>query len=593
MASPARPARKPKLSVEEIKERSNYLSEGVAEQVFDPETDHVDDATYQLLKFSGMYQQDDRDLRKVRRQEGKDKAYSFMLRSRAPAGRLSAAQYLVHDRLADEVGNGTLRLTTRQGIQLHGIVKGDIQKTIQALHSELVTSLAACGDVNRNVMACPAPDASRRHALLEEIAGELDARLLPKSEAYYQLWLDGERLPSPAAATPDSVDAKPVAKADDTEPIYGRTYLPRKFKIGLAYPEDNCVDVFTQDVGIVPVMDGETLRGFNLMIGGGLGMSHTDPDTRPFLAQHLGFVTREQLARTVEGIVTVQRDFGNREERKFARMKWLVETRGIPWFRAELENRLGFKLGDWVPVGRFTLDDHLGWHAQGDGRFYFGIYIENGRIKDEGDGENGLRLRTALRELLTRYPHEIRITAQHNILLTNLSADDEAPLRELLRDHGVKTKEEISQARRFAMACPALPTCGLALAESERMLPGLLDVLEAELAELGLADEEISIRMTGCPNGCARPYTAELAFVGRSLDKYNVYVGGSFEGTRLVQEYAAMVSGGDLVKTVKPLLSYWREARQTGERFGDFCHRVGLAGLREHAETYAEGAVAA
>ncbi len=588
MASPVKPARKPKLSVEEIKERSNYLSEGVAKTVFDETTDHVDDATYQLLKFSGMYQQDDRDLRKVRRQEGRDKAYSFMLRSRAPAGRLSAVQYLVHDRLADTVGNGTLRLTTRQGIQLHGIVKGDIKKTIQTLHSEMVTSLAACGDVNRNVMACPAPESSRRHALLEDVADELNAHLLPKSEAYYQLWLDGERQPLPAEATPEPV-FEPVAKADDVEPIYGRTYLPRKFKIGIAYPEDNCVDVFTQDVGIVPVMDGETLRGFNLLIGGGLGMSHTDPETRPFLAKELGFVTREQLVRTVEGIVTVQRDFGNREERKFARMKWLVETRGIPWFREELESRLGFKLGAWVPVERFTLNDHLGWHAQGDGRFYFGLYIENGRIKDDGD----LRLRTVLRELLTRYPNEIRITAQHNILLTNLRAEEEAPIRELLRAHGVKTKEELSQARRFAMACPALPTCGLALAESERMLPGLLDKLERELSDLGLDQEEISIRMTGCPNGCARPYTAELAFVGRSIDKYNVYVGGSFEGTRLVQEYAEMVSGDDLVRTVKPLLGYWREKRRSGERFGDFCHRVGLESLHNYVESHAEGAVAA
>ena len=575
--NPERPPRTPKpkkLSVEEIKEASNYLSEGVAEQVFDPTTDHVDDSTYQLLKFSGMYQQDDRDLRKERRQQGLDKAYSFMLRSRAPGGRLSAAQYLVHDRLADRVGNGTLRLTTRQGIQLHGIVKGDIQETIRTLHSELVTSLAACGDVNRNVMACPAPETSRNHALLEEIADELNAHLLPKTEAYYQLWLDGERQSLPAEATPE-----PVAKADDVEPLYGKTYLPRKFKIGIAFPEDNCVDVYSQDVGVIPVLDGDLLRGFNLLIGGGLGMSHTDPDTRPFLAKELGFVTREQLLQTVEGIVTVQRDFGNREERKFARMKWLVETRGIPWFKAELESRLGFAIGEWVPVGRFTVDDHLGWREGGDGRFYFGLYIENGRIKDDGD----FRLRTALRELLARYPHEIRITAQHNVLLTDLNAEDEAPIRDLLRAHGVKTKEEISQARRYAMACPALPTCGLALAESERMLPGVIDVLEGELAALGLDQEEISVRMTGCPNGCARPYTAELAFVGKSLDKYNVYVGGSFEGTRLVTQYAEMVSGGELVSTVTPLLSFWKGARRPGERFGDFCHRVGIEGLREHA----------
>lgn len=586
MASPAesrvKPTRTPKpkkRSVEEIKLDSNYLSEGIAEQVFDANTDHVEDSVYQLLKFSGMYQQDDRDLRKQRRLEGKDKAYSFMLRSRAPGGRLTAAQYLIHDKLADEVGNGTLRLTTRQGIQLHGILKGDIQKTIQTLHSEMVTSIAACGDVNRNVMACPAPERSRRHALLEEVADEINLHLLPRSEAYYGLWLDGERQPVPTEAMP------PVAFADEVEPIYGKTYLPRKFKIGIAFPEDNCIDVYTQDIGIVPVMDGETVRGFNLLIGGGLGMSHTDPDTRPFLAKELGFVTREELLRTVEGIVTVQRDFGNREERKFARLKWLVETRGVAWFRAELENRLGFKLGDWVPVGRFTLDDHLGWREQGDGRFYFGLYVENGRVKDEGE----FRLRTALRELLTRYPHEIRITGQHNILLTDLSAEDEAPIRALLREHGVKTREEISQARRFAMACPALPTCGLAMAESERFLPEVIDGLERELDSLGLSAEEISIRMTGCPNGCARPYTAELAFVGKSLDKYNIYVGGSFEGTRLVSEYAEMVSGGDLVGTVTPLLRFWREDRKRGERFGDFCYRVGLESLRD----YAAGAVPA
>ena len=583
-ARPVRPAKPKKLSVEEIKEASNYLAEGVSEGVFDETTDHVDDATYQLLKFSGMYQQDDRDLRKHRRQEGLGKAYSFMLRSRAPGGRLSAAQYLVHDRLADTVGNGTLRLTTRQGIQLHGILKGGIKKTIQTLHSELVTSLAACGDVNRNVMACPAPETSRNHALLEEVADELNAHLLPKTEAYYQLWLDGERQPLPAAATPE-----PVHRADDVEPVYGKTYLPRKFKIAIAFPEDNCVDVYTQDIGIVPVLDGDTLRGFNLLIGGGLGMSHTDPDTRPFLAKELGFVSREQLVRTVEAIVTVQRDFGNRVERKFARMKWLVETRGVPWFRAELESRLGFALGDWVPVGRFTLDDHLGWRDQGNGRFYFGLYVENGRIKDDGN----LRLRTVLRELLTRYPNEIRITPQHNILLTNLRAEDEAPIRELLRAHGVRTKEELSQARRFAMACPALPTCGLALAESERMLPGVIDVLERELAALGLGSEEISVRMTGCPNGCARPYTAELAFVGKSLDKYNVYVGGSFEGTRLVTEYAQMVSGDDLVSTVTPLLSFWRDARRPDERFGDFCHRVGTERLRDHAAKAEHKGVAA
>jgi len=562
-----------KQSVEEIKLESRYLSEGIKEQLEAPTT-HVDEKTYQLLKFSGLYQQDDRDQRKALRQAGEERAYSFMMRSRAPGGALTAEQYLVHDRLADTVGNGTLRFTTRQGIQLHGVLKGDLKGAIQALHEELVTTIAACGDVNRNVMACPAPETSREHALLDEIACEIDAHLLPRTEAYYQLWLDGERLPLPAEAKPEEV-----------EPIYGQTYLPRKFKIGIAFPHDNCVDVFTQDVGIVPVMDGESLRGFNLLIGGGMGMSHTDEDTHPVLGKPLGFVTRPQLLEAVEGIVTIQRDFGNRENRKRARMKYLVEERGVAWFREELERRVGFPLGEWVDVGPFQIDDHLGWRPQGNGTFYFGLPVENGRVKDEGE----MRLRSALREVVTRYRPGVRITPQHNVLLTDLSAEDEAPIRALLREYGVKTKEEISQARRYAMACPALPTCGLALAESERFLPGVVDALERELRALGLGGEPIAVRMTGCPNGCARPYTAELAFVGRSLDMYNVYVGGSFEGTRLVSEYAELVPGSELVATVQPLLRYWREARRPGERFGDFCHRVGVEDLK----AYAQGAVAA
>lgn len=562
-----------KPTVEEIKLASNYLTDNIAEEVFDETTDHVSEEVYQLLKFSGMYQQDDRDQRKARRQAGLGKAYSFMLRSRAPGGRLSAAQFLIHDKLADEVGNGTMRLTTRQGIQLHGILKGNIKKTIETLHSEMLTSVAACGDINRNVMACPAPEVSRRQSLLQEITDEINARLLPQGGGYYQVWLDGEKLPTPEF--PD-----PVAKIDDVEPIYGKTYLPRKFKIGIAYPEDNCIEVFTQDIGIIPVMDEEVLLGFNLVIGGGMGMSHTVKETSPLLAKELGFVSREQLLRVVEGIVSVQRDYGNREDRKFARMKWLVEERGVAWFKAELEARLGFEIGEWAQIAEFKYDDHLGWREQGDGKYYLGIYVENGRVKDEGS----YRMRSLLRELLTRYPHEVRITGQQNLLLTNLEAEDEDAIAELFLEYGVPLVEEITPLRRNAMACPALPTCGLAVAESERFLPSFLGELEGLMTELGLGDETIALRMTGCPNGCARPFTAELSFVGRSLNAYNVYVGGSAAGTRLVEAYAEMVKGEALLETLKPLLQYWKDARHAGEAFGDFCNRIGVKTLQERTQ---------
>ena len=569
--SRAKPKAKPKKpSVEEIKIASQYLSHGVKEQLEAP-TANVDETGYQLLKFSGIYQQDDRDQRKQLRQEGKERAYSFMVRSKAPAGILSAEQYLVHDRLADSHGNGTMRFTTRQGIQLHGVVKGDLRPLVQELNQALVTTLAACGDVNRNVMGCPAPEKDREHALIDQVCREIEAHLLPRSSAYYDLWIDGEKQQVPVPpAVPDA------ATADAQEPIYGKAYLPRKFKIAVAFPHDNCVDVFTQDIGIVPVLEDETLRGYDLLVGGGMGMSHTDESTFPRLAEPLGFVAPAELIATVEAIVTVQRDFGNRENRKRARLKYLVDEWGIEKFRNAVQERLEHTIQPWVEVGEFSVDDHLGWREQGDGRYYFGVPVENGRIKDEGD----MQLRSGLRAIVERFRCEVRITAQHNLLLTNLEAEDEAPLRGMLREYGIRTKEEITKARRYAMACPALPTCSLALAESERVMPSVIDSLEGELDTLGLGSEDIVIRMTGCPNGCARPHTAELAFIGRSPGKYKLYVGGAFNGTRLVQEYADLVDEGDILPTVAPLFRLWKEQRQGDEAFGDFCYRQGVETLR-------------
>ncbi len=568
-------ARTKKPSVEEIKIASQYLSEGIREQL-ESESADVDETGYQLLKFSGIYQQDNRDQRKRLRKEGKDRAYSFMVRSKAPAGILSAEQYLVHDRLADSHGDGTLRFTTRQGVQLHGVLKGDLKPLVQELNQALVTTLAACGDVNRNVMGCPAPQKDREHALIDGVCREIEAHLLPRSSAYYDLWIDGEKqqVPVPPAVSD-------VATADDQEPIYGKTYLPRKFKIAVAFPHDNCVDVFTQDIGIVPVLEGETqektLRGYDLLVGGGMGMSHTDDTTFPRLAEPLGFVAPDALIATVEAIVTVQRDFGNRENRKRARMKYLVDEWGIEKFRNTVQERLEHTIQPWVDVGEFTVDDHLGWREQGDGRYYFGVPIENGRIKDEGE----MRLRSGLKAILEHFRCEVRITAQHNLLLVDLKEEDEEPLRAMLSEYSIRTKEDITKARRYSIACPALPTCGLALAESERVMPRVIDGLEGELESLGLGSEDIVIRMTGCPNGCARPHTAELAFIGRSPGKYKLYVGGAFNGTRLAQEYADLVDQDHLLGTVAPLFKLWKEQRQPDEHFGDFCYRQGVEALQE------------
>jgi sulfite reductase (ferredoxin) len=561
----------PQLSkVETLKSESGYLRGSLPEQLASDST-HVDEAGYQLLKFSGMYQQDDRDQRKERRKEGKERAYSFMVRSKLPGGAMSAEQYLVHDLLAGKYGNGTLRFTTRQGIQLHGVLKGNLRSALRELSGRLVTTLAACGDVVRNVMACPAPERTREQALVQRVAREIEEHFLPRSQTYYDLWLDGRRL-----ELGRKVYGRPV---DSVEPIYGKTYLPRKFKIGIAFPHDNCVDVFTQDIGIVPVLEGERLHGYDLLVGGGMGMSHTDGQTFARLAEPLGLVPPDGLLEALEVIVGIQRDHGDRTNRRRARMKYLVHDWGIDAFRTEFERRYGRPLGEWVETGPFQADDHLGWRPQGGGRWYYGIPVENGRIADRGD----VRLRTGLREIARRFGSELRITARHDLLVTGLEEAQQGELLALLGEHGIRTPAQISQARRQAMACPALPTCGLALAESERALPGIIDEIERELAVLGLAGEAISIRMTGCPNGCARPYTAEIAFVGRSLDLYNVYVGGSEGGRHLVQEYAASVRGHELVATVRPLLAHWQRARRRDEAFGDFCRRVGVQDLRAQA----------
>ncbi len=517
-----------------------------------------------------MYQQEDRDARQQRKAAGSEKAYQFMIRSRIPGGVVTAEQYLTEDELAGRYANGTLRITTRQGFQLHGVLKGDLHSTIHTINEALLSTLAACGDVNRNVMACPAPAADRAQAQVEEIAHRIAMHLAPHSHAYHEIWVDGEQLDT-------------VALEQETEPIYGPTYLPRKFKMGVAFPGDNCIDIYTQDIGLVACLEGEQLDGFTVLVGGGMGMTHGKTDTYPRLATPLCYATVDEVLAVVETIVTIQRDYGDRQNRKHARMKYVVEERGIAWFRAELEQRLGHSVQDPGPLTWHDVEDHLGWHAQGDGRWFLGLFVENGRIKDSST----MRMRSGLRQAIEEFRPGVRLTAQQNILLTDITEAQRGPLTALLASHGIPTNPAELGILRLSMACPALPTCGLALAEAERVLPAVVQQIEADLQALGLANESLSIRMTGCPNGCARPYMGDIGIVGRTKDIYNIYLGGDLLNTRLNTLYAPSVRLNELAATVRPLLALWRDERTPGETFGDFCYRVGLAYLRDQVQAHA------
>ncbi|MDP9348073.1 MAG: NADPH-dependent assimilatory sulfite reductase hemoprotein subunit [Gemmatimonadota bacterium] len=551
--------------VERIKAESQGLRGTLAEELADERT-HLSEEAERILKFHGSYQQDDRDLRRERKRGGLEPAYSFMIRSKLPGGVLTAEQYLVHDALSDRFADGTLRVTTRQGFQFHGVLKGDLRASIAELNEALVTTFGACGDVVRNVVTCPAPLPG---GLRQEVIGwarRLSDATLPATRSYHEIWVEGTQVTRPAA------EAEP-------DPLYGERYLPRKFKVAFAFPEDNCTDVLSNDLGFLVIAEGERLEGFNVLVGGGMGRTHGKAETYPRLASPLGFVRPEELIEVARAVIAVQRDYGNRVNRKRARLKYLLDERGIDWFRAQVEGHLGRPLAPPLPVEVSGTEDHLGWHEQGDGRWFRGVWVENGRIRDTGE----LRLRTALRTLVERFRPDVHLTAQHNLLLVNLAAEDRAEVDAILAEHGVVAPEALSQARRYAMACPALPTCPLAVAESERVLPAVVDRLEGALAELGVDGEPLTVRMTGCPNGCARPYTADLAFVGRSLGKYVVYVGGNLEGTRLGTAYADLVPLEELVPTVRPLFERFRDERRAGERFGDFWNRVGVEPLASAA----------
>jgi sulfite reductase (ferredoxin) len=547
--------------VERIKEASGALRGTIAEDLAN-DSATFDGANAQVLKFHGVYQQEDRDRRKEARQRGLDRHYQMMVRTRIPGGRVSPEGYLAHDDIADRWGNGTLRITTRQDFQLHGILKGDLWSSIHAINEALMTTLGGCGDQVRNVMCCPAPIQDRLRSELQEALPRVVEGLTPTTGAYHQIWVDGEQV----------ADGEP-----EPDPLYGTRYLPRKFKVGLAVEGDNCIDVYSNDLGLVAMRGpGGGLAGFTVLVGGGLGRTNNKPDTYPAVAQPLAFVPVEHLVETARAIVGVQRDFGNRSDRRHARLKYLLAERGLGWFREQVQSRVPFELAAPRPLRWAPLDDHLGWHEQGDGSLFYGLFVENGRIQDVND----FRLRTALRRLVEEHRPVLWMTAQQNLIVAGVEPTRREAIERLLTDHGVPLTEHVSQTVRNSMACPAVPTCGLAVAESERVLPALSRRIEGVVAELGLSDERISFRMTGCPNGCARPYLGDVGFVGTTLGKYDVFLAGDFVGTRLNALFAHNVPLEELPALLRGPLAAFAAEREPGEGFGDWCHRVGIEALK-------------
>jgi len=537
---------------EGLKENSPLLTGTIAPTLADPTKDRFTDDDYEFLKFHGIYQGDDRDKRKTGKQ------YIYMVRGRLPGGAVSAPVYLAFDRLATDFANNTLRITTRQGFQFHGVTKGGLGKLMRGINDAMATTLAACGDVNRNVMAAPTPATSPLVDEIQRHAKEVSDALLPKTRAYHQIWVEGTEL----KLTDED--------ANFVDPLYGKTYLPRKFKVAFAIPPLNDIDVFTNDCGFVAIVENGKLAGYNLLAGGGLGMSHGNANTFPRLADVIGFVTPDQVIVAAKGVVTVHRDFGDRTNRKHARLKYVLAEKGVDWFRQELEKRLGFQLAPARPFEFTRQGDLYGWHKQFDGNYFLGLFVENGRIKDDQNH----RLKSGLRAVFEKYHSDARLTPSQNILLINIKPEDRAGIENILAEHGVPVANQASPVRRASIACPALPTCGLALAEAERLAPDVLTRIEGLLAEVGLKDEEIIVRMTGCPNGCARPYVAELALVGRAPGKYQLFLGGNEAGTRLANSFKDNVKNDDLVNELRPLFSRFAKERIGRERFGDFCHRV-------------------
>ncbi len=560
----------PKLSGnEKIKQDSNYLRGNIASELADANA-FVSDESYELLKFHGSYQGYDRDTATERKKQGLDKTWEFMLRLKMPGGRLSAEQYLALDTQCDTHANGTLRITTRQTFQFHCIVKDHLKPFIADINRILLSTLGGCGDVVRNVITCPAPIRDNIHATLENACFTLAKHMAPKTDAYWDIWLDGEKmenypfLPTPAAG----------------EPLYGETYMPRKFKIALGQPEDNCMDVLCNDLALLALFDGQELQGYNIAIGGGLGMNHNNAKTFPYLAKPIAFIKPADLVRASEAVVKLQRDHGDRGDRKHARLKYVVAEKGMQWCKSTLDGYFGSTLDEAKATAKWAIVDHVGWHEQGDGKWFLGVAIPSGRI---GDGLGGVNYRTALREVISTYKMPLALTLDQNIILCDIEEGEKTAIAQMLRKHGIRLREELTDLARNFIACVALPTCGKALAEAERVQHPLEASLQTLMNTHGIGQDKIAVRIAGCPNGCPRPYVGDIGIIGRTPGTYALYIGGDFEGTRLNEKIFDKVPFEHITTALEPLFITYKTNRSTGEGFGDFSHRYGIEAIKKIA----------
>lgn len=555
---------------EYMKIDSNYLRGTLAEGLADTSTGGLTEDEQQLLKFHGCYLQDDRDIRAGRRKNKLEKAFSFLIRVRVPGGVATPAQWIKMDDLAMTYANETIKLTTRQAFQLHGVIKTQLKKTIQEINVAAMDTIAACGDVNRNVMCNPNPFLSEAHADVLKISQEISDHLTPATKAYHEIWLDGEKVES---------------TQEEVEPIYGKTYLPRKFKIAVAVPPSNDVDIHANDLSFVAIVEGGKVVGYNVAVGGGMGMTHGAPETYPRLADIIGFCTPEQAVDVSEKVLLVQRDFGDRTNRKHARLKYTIDDRSAEWFLEKLNEYLGY---DLEPVREFKFDDNgdrFGWVEDHEGNFHLNLFIEGGRVRDQA--------RIGLRKIAEIHNGDFRLTGNQNLIIARVTSAERPAIEALLEEHGLLKSHEQSAMRLNSIACVSLPTCGLALAEAERALPGVITELEEVLEECGLRHDSITIRMTGCPNGCGRPFLSEIAFVGRAPGKYNLYLGGGHAGDRLNKLYREAVTREESLALLRPIILDYAKSREEGEKFGDYVIRAGyiaatINGLDFHANLKSE-----
>ena len=545
------PNKPKKLSANEgIKENSDFLRGTISESLLDDSTGSIPASDAQLTKFHGTYLQDDRDKRMSLIKEKKEKAFSFMIRVRVPGGVCTPKQWIGIDDLSDKFADGTLKLTTRQAFQLHGILKRNLKQTMKEINDTLLDTLAACGDVNRNVMSPANPFESKLHGQALDIAQQIHDHLTPQTSAYAEIWLDGE---------------KTAIGESEVEPIYGKTYLPRKFKIAVALPPRNDVDVFSNCLGFVGIPDGDKIIGYNVLVGGGLGMTHGKTATFPRLADVIGFCKPEQVVQVSEEVVKIQRDHGDRSDRRHARLKYTIEDRGVEWFKEELNKRLGWNLEPTKDFYFESTTDRYGWNEDSDGHWTYGLFVEGGRLR--------AKAKEAVRLIAEKFDCEFRLTANQNLVIARVSPESKLDIDKIFKEYEVTDSQSLSALRLNSIACTALPTCSLALAESERYLPSLIDELDGIIGELGLRDESIAIRSTGCPNGCGRPYLGEIGLVGKAPGKYNLYLGAGLDGMRLNKLYRPAIPHEEIISELRPVLEDFSKHRLESETFGDFCIR--------------------